>query len=105
MEKTKLDKIKYYAHEQRVRELTEEEKAEQHALRMEYVAEIRASFGAQLESTVDQMIHAKRISSVATYSMAYEWFHETNFHLNTAGAELRTRLLMDDLLKYFKTAG
>ena len=59
----------------------------------------------QLESTVDQMIHAKRISSVATYSMDYEWFHETNFHLTTAGAERRTRLLMDDLLKYFKTAG
>lgn len=54
MEREKLDKIKYYAHEQKVRELTEEEKAEQHALRMEYVAEIRASFGAQLESTVVQ---------------------------------------------------
>ena len=65
MEKAKLDKIKYYAHEQKLRELTEEEKAEQHALRMEYVAEIRASmlemskahidsFGAQLESTVVQ---------------------------------------------------
>ena len=54
MEKAKLDKIKYYAHEQKIRELTPEEKAEQHALRMEYVAEIRASFGAQLESTVVQ---------------------------------------------------
>lgn len=54
MERAKLDKINYYAHEQKVRELTEEEKAEQHALRMEYVAEIRASFGAQLESTVVQ---------------------------------------------------
>ena len=54
MEREKLDKIKYYAHEQKVRELTEKEKAEQHALRMEYVAEIRASFGAQLESTVVQ---------------------------------------------------
>ncbi len=54
MEKEKLDKIKYYAHEQKVRTLTDEEKAEQHALRMEYVAEIRASMGAQLESTVVQ---------------------------------------------------
>ena len=54
MEKSKLDKIKYYAHEQKVRELTEEEKAEQHALRMEYVAEIRASFGGMLENTVIQ---------------------------------------------------
>lgn len=59
----------------------------------------------ELESTVDKMINAKRISSVATYSMDYKWFHETNFHLNTEGAELRTRLLMDDLLKYFKAAG
>ena len=34
------------------RELTEAEKAEQHALRMEYVAEIRASFGGMLANTV-----------------------------------------------------
>lgn len=54
MEQEKIAKINYYAREQKIRELTEAEKAEQHALRMEYVAEIRASFGAQLESTVVQ---------------------------------------------------
>lgn len=54
MEKEKIAKINYYAHEQKVRELTPDEKAEQHALRMEYVAEIRASFGSQLEHTVVQ---------------------------------------------------
>lgn len=54
MEKEKIAKINYYAHEQKVRELTDEEKAEQKLLREEYVAEIRASFGAQLESTVVQ---------------------------------------------------
>ncbi len=52
MERAKLDKINYYAKEQKVRELTAEEKAEQAELRREYVAEIRASFGAQLESTI-----------------------------------------------------
>lgn len=52
MERAKLDKINYYAREQKIRELTKEEKAEQAELRREYVAEIRASFGAQLENTI-----------------------------------------------------
>ena len=38
----------------RERELTEEEKAEQATLRKEYIAEIRASFGAMLDNTVIQ---------------------------------------------------
>ena len=52
MEKIKVDRINELARLSKERALTDEEKAEQHALRMEYVAEIRASFGGMLENTV-----------------------------------------------------
>lgn len=52
MEREKIEKINYYAHEQKIRALTDEERAEQAALRREYLAEIRQSFGAELQSTV-----------------------------------------------------
>ena len=52
MEKEKIERINFLAHESKVRELTEEEKSEQAALRKEYIAEIRASFGATLDNTV-----------------------------------------------------
>ena len=52
MEKQKVERINYLAKESKIRELTAEEKAEQAALRAEYVAEIRASFGATLDNTV-----------------------------------------------------
>ena len=52
MEKQKIERINHLAHESKVRELTPEEKAEQAALRQEYIAEIRASFGATLDNTV-----------------------------------------------------
>ena len=54
MEKEKIERINFLAHASRERELTEEEKAEQAALRQEYIAEIRASFGGMLENTVIQ---------------------------------------------------
>ena len=54
MEKEKIARINELAHLSKERALTAEEKAEQHALRMEYVAEIRASFGGMLENTVIQ---------------------------------------------------
>ena len=54
MEKEKIERINFLAHASRERELTEEEKAEQAALRKEYIAEIRASFGGMLENTVIQ---------------------------------------------------
>ena len=52
MVKEKIERINFLAHESKVRELTAAEKAEQAALRQEYVAEIRASFGATLDNTV-----------------------------------------------------
>ena len=54
MEKQKVARINELAHLSKERPLTEEEKAEQTALRQEYVAEIRASFGAMLDNTVIQ---------------------------------------------------
>ncbi len=52
MEREKIDRINYYAREQKIRALTPEEKNEQAALRREYLDEIRKSFGAELENTV-----------------------------------------------------
>ena len=54
MEKEKVARINELAHLQKERALTDEEKAEQAALRAEYIAEIRASFGGMLENTVIQ---------------------------------------------------
>ncbi len=54
MEKQKLDRINELARKSKTEELTAEEKAEQAALRQEYLAEIRASFGAMLDNTVIQ---------------------------------------------------
>lgn len=50
MEKTKLNRINELAHKQKAEGLTEEEKAEQHVLRQEFLAEIRADVRASLES-------------------------------------------------------
>ena len=52
MEKEKVARINELAHLQKERTLTDAEKAEQAALRAEYIAEIRASFGGMLENTV-----------------------------------------------------
>ena len=53
MEHEKLERINALARKQKTPEgLTEAEKAEQAELRKEYVAEIRASFGATLDNTV-----------------------------------------------------
>lgn len=52
MEKEKVARINELAHLSKERELTAEEKTEQQALRQEYVAEIRASFGGMLANTV-----------------------------------------------------
>ena len=54
MEKAKLDRINELAKKSKETELTEEEKAEQYALRQEYIQEIRMSFGAMLDNTVIQ---------------------------------------------------
>ncbi len=51
----KIDRINALARKSKTAEgLTEEEKAEQTALRAEYIAEFRASFANQLDHTVIQ---------------------------------------------------
>lgn len=52
MEHEKIERINALARKQKSQGLTDEEKAEQAALRQEYIAEIRLSFGATLDSTV-----------------------------------------------------
>lgn len=55
MEQSKIDRISALARKSRTEEgLTPEEKAEQEALRREYLAAIRASLTAQLDGTVIQ---------------------------------------------------
>ncbi|MCH5323800.1 MAG: DUF896 domain-containing protein [Eubacterium sp.] len=51
MEKEKIERINYLARESRVRELSDEEKAEQTALRNEY----RARFKQNLMSELDRV--------------------------------------------------
>ena len=62
MEKYKLDRINELAKKSKTEELTAEEKAEQAALRQEYILEIRASFGAMLDNTVIQYPDGSRKS-------------------------------------------
>ena len=54
MEKEKIARINFLANKSKTEPLTDEEKAEQAELRREYIAEIRASFGAMLDKTVIQ---------------------------------------------------
>ena len=54
MEKEKLDRINFLARKAKETELSDEEKAEQAALRAEYIAEFRASFGGIMANTVIQ---------------------------------------------------
>lgn len=52
MEKAKLNRINELARKSKTEPLTESELEEQKALRQEYLAEIRLSFGAMLDNTV-----------------------------------------------------
>ena len=55
MVQEKIDRINVLARKSKTQEgLTEEEKAEQAALRSEYIDEFRASFATQLDHTVIQ---------------------------------------------------
>ncbi|MCQ2386015.1 MAG: DUF896 domain-containing protein [Clostridia bacterium] len=51
MVKEKIERINALAAKAKTSGLTEEEKAEQTALRQEYLSEIRASLGAELDRT------------------------------------------------------
>ncbi len=51
MEQAKIDRINALARKSKSKGLTEEEKAEQDALRREYIATVKASLTAQLDNT------------------------------------------------------
>ena len=50
MEKAKIDRINELAHKSKAEGLTEDERAEQHDLRQEFLDEIRSDVKASLES-------------------------------------------------------
>ncbi len=52
MEKAKLDRINFLYRKSKAEGLTEEEKAEQAALRQEYIMEFRAQFTGIMDNTV-----------------------------------------------------
>ena len=52
MEQSKIDRINALAKKAKAEGLTEEERAEQHALRQEYLAEIRAQMDSALSNIV-----------------------------------------------------
>ncbi len=54
MEKNKIDRINELARKKKEEGLSEEELAEQAALRAEYIREFRSQFGSVLENTVIQ---------------------------------------------------
>ena len=54
MEQAKIDRINELARKSKVETLTDEEKAEQKALREEYIIEFRRSFGGIVDNTVIQ---------------------------------------------------
>ena len=62
MEKSKIERINELARKSKETELSPEEKAEQAALRQEYILEFRASFGAPLDNTVIQYPDGSRKS-------------------------------------------
>ncbi len=51
MTQEKIDRINELAHKQKAEGLTDEEKAEQHALRREYIESFKNSLIAQLDNT------------------------------------------------------
>ncbi len=62
MEQAKIDRINELARKAKIAPLSEEEAAEQKALRAEYIAEFRASLTGILENTVIQYPDGSRTS-------------------------------------------
>ena len=62
MKQERIDRINELARKSKAEGLTEEEKAEQAALRAEYIKDFRAQFGKVLENTVIEYPDGSRTS-------------------------------------------
>ena len=60
-----------------------------------------SAFQEQLEAGVDCDV----ISDFTEYLMDYSYFYDTQYHLTTEGAQIRTEKLAEDLLRWGKTHG
>ena len=56
-----------------------------------------------LINAVDQYLHGTRISEPWRYIFERQYSYNSNYHLNTAGQQLRTGYIADDLLAYFRS--
>ena len=69
MEKKKLDRINELAHKKKAEGLTDAELAEQHELRQEFLAEIRADVRASLES-IEFVEEAEELAQTAESTLS-----------------------------------
>ena len=74
--------------------------------KLSLTAESQIAGGAaqtEYEQTAKQYLHLTLISHVATYAFETSYFYDSDQHVGTAGQELRTQLLADDLIAYFSS--
>ena len=55
------------------------------------------------EQNIDKFIHGTRISSVDRYLMPHKYFYNSQFHLNSEGADIRSDYLAEDILNYLNS--
>lgn len=51
---------------------------------------------------IDDVVHGTRISEQSTYVMDYRLFYNSEYHLNSEGAEIRTKNTAAEISKYLK---
>ena len=65
-------------------------------------AEAGGASQKRLEAIVDSF-STTRISSISTYVFEEKWFYNSEYHLTSEGAIMRSKLLAQDLVKYFNS--
>ncbi len=56
-------------------------------------------------TAIDEVVNGTRISEQSTYVMEYTLFYNSEYHLNSEGAKIRTRNMANDLVQYLKGKG